>query len=338
MRPNKETDKLRRIFTDIVNGFSATTHDKHGLIYIKHLNNADTAEIEAQNRCCFEDAVRKGLPTYEERDKEIKRQGAWSDEKDVRIRDLGRYLDNLETTKTQVFQSAEKANIQHHIDEKSNELAKLETEKAILIDLTAESYAKKKVNEFYIFTSLHRDASLKDKLFTPEEFDEVPGKELSELIAYYNSEIMMFDSESLKKVALSTYFSSFFTLCKDDPYSFYGVPIVQLTFYQVELFGYGLYFKNIMSDMKNKPVKEVMEDPEKLLDWINSTKNIESSVEKTKKFGHEGANVSVFGADKQQSEGVLSEDGEQTVNLHEEAKKRGGRLSMIDMMKLENLV
>ena len=80
------------------------------------------------------------------------------------------------------------------------------------------------------------------------ELENGIGRDFGTLINVYNQTSAKFDHTVIKKVALSPLFLNFFYLCDDSAVNFYGEPIVHLTFYQTEVFSYGLQFKNILSD------------------------------------------------------------------------------------------
>ena len=113
-----------------------------------------------------------------------------------------------------------------------------------------EGFAEKKINEQYIRLSTYRDEFLEENKFTRAKFDELENQELANLVGLYNAATAKFVGDSLKLTALSPLFLNFFYLCDDNAVNFYGKPVVELSFYQAELFGSGMRFKNILSDTK----------------------------------------------------------------------------------------
>jgi hypothetical protein len=186
-----------------------------------------------------------------------------------------------------------------------------------------------------MFNSLFRDKDLKDRYFSEQEFDELENKEISEVLEIYNNINKNFIENNLKKIALSAYYLSLFNLCDENAYNLYGKPIMYLTFYQMEVFGYARYFKNALSEAKHKPSDEYYEDPDKLIEWLESSKNVEevlSKNENNQKKTEGAIATSIVGA-KKEDLAKIGKD-ENGISLHKEAQKKGGTLSMEDLMKM----
>jgi hypothetical protein len=146
---------------------------------------------------------------------------------------------------------------------------------------------------------LRKDKKLKKQLFTEEEFDSLSPEDLNGLVISYNNSSKFFNSLNLKRIALSTFFLNYFYLCDDNPQIFYGKPVVELSYHQVELFGYARHFKNALQEMKGKPPEEYYDNPEKLEEWINSGKNADKIMEKAKQQDKEHGASSIVGATKE---------------------------------------
>ena len=81
---------------------------------------------------------------------------------------------------------------------------------------------------------------------------------------------------------------------------------------------------------------ENYDDPEKLIDWLESSINVEEVLNKSKNKNNEGAvGTSIVGAKKEDLAKIGAD--EQNVSLHKEAEKMGGTLSMTDLMKLHGI-
>ena len=135
---------------------------------------------------------------------------------------------------------------------------------------------------------------------------------------------------------MSSFFLNNFYLCEDNPQIYYGKPVVELTYNQSELFSYGRYFKYILSEMKNKPHPDVMDDPDKLIELYNVGKNADKIKESM-----ENADAStVVGATNEDLERMglkaPTDEPQQGISLAAEAAKKGGKLSMEDLMKLHS--
>jgi hypothetical protein len=224
------------------------------------------------------------------------------------------------------------------INEENIKLFGLISERKELLGFTVEDYANKKINEYFMFNSLFKDKDLKYKFFSEEEFDELENKDLSEILEIYNNINKNYIDKNLKKIALSSYYLSLFNLSDDNPYYMYGKPIIYLTFYQMEIFGYARYFKNALSQAKHSPPDEYYEDPDQLIEWLESSKNVEEVLNKNESNQKktEGAiATSIVGANKEDLAKIGKD--ENRVSLHKEAQKKGGTLNMEDLMKMHGL-
>ena len=140
----------------------------------------------------------------------------------------------------------------------------------------------------------------------------------------------------MKRIALSNFFLNNYHLCKDNPFIFFGKPIVDLTYHQADLFAYGRYYKHILSEMKSPPSAEVMQDPDKLLELYE----IEQT-QKDRDGGKEmtGTASTVVGATKEDLDalGMTKEADPGAIDLNEEMRKKGGDLSMEELIKLHGV-
>jgi len=146
-----------------------------------------------------------------------------------------------------------------------------------------------------------------------------------------------FIAENLKRMALADFFTNIFYLCEDNIYNFYGKPIVKLTFYQIELFSFGRYFKSIMQNSEEEVPEHIAEDPEKLIEWAESSKNVKEILEKSSTEGKDGAASSIVGATAEDLQKAGIDKNDDVIDLSQKAKEKGGKLTMQDMMKLHGV-
>ena len=160
---------------------------------------------------------------------------------------------------------------------------------------------------------------------------------MKRLINFYNKSTDKFLSDNLKKISLSGFFTNLFYLCEDNAHVFFGKPLVELTFYQIELFGYGRYYKNLLQNAENPVPEGIKGDPDKIVEWFDSAKSAKETLEKSKNAGVDGSATSLVGATKQDLERLGLDNPSETVNLAKKAAEKGGRLTMEDMMKLHGV-
>ena len=329
-----DKNKLRLLFIDILKGYSLSYY-KSNKLYFKHNTSFDSGEIDHLKQEFIEKAKRNGLPTEDQKEEYLISENIWSKQSNEKIKKLKSDISSLRQTKSKLFKSEDINEFNRQIDQKKLELMTLTVERKDLLGFTVEDYANKKINEYYMFNSLFKDKNLKDRYFSEQEFDELENKDISEILTIYNDINKNFVETNLKKIALSSYYLSLFNLCDENAYNLYGKPIIYLTFYQMEVFGYARYFKNALSEAKHKPSDEYYEDPDKLIEWLESSKNVEevlSKNENNQKKTEGAIATSIVGA-KKEDLAKIGKD-ENGISLHKEAQKKGGTLSMEDLMKM----
>ena len=326
---------LRRAFMDILKGYTKTYHEDFGEFYIKHLDIFDSEEIDEKDEEYKRHAESKGLPSTEDKLKQLKEEGSWGDSDERKISDLKLTVKNLQRTKAKFTLKADIESIQAQIDSTKKQLDEKTAEKAQIIGYTSDIYASKKINEYYVFSTTYKDKKLKKSLFSPEDFDELSEQDIIKFISIFNHNSQKINEINIKRIALSGFFLNNFYLCKDNPKIYYGKPVVKLTYNQSELFSYGRYFKHILSEMKNKPSEETMDDPDKLIELYNIGQNSQ----KMKQSAENSDASTVVGATKEDLErmGISSPSEDKGISLSQEASKKGGKLSMDDLIKLHGM-
>ena len=323
---------LKVTFSEILRGYSLVQSEYFNIVRIKHFTNFDSAELDIKNREFYNKALNEGLPSRKQRIDDLLEQKIWTEEKNKEILNVKSHIAGLENTKKQVF-------LQVHLDQANKELKtqktrliELEHEKEELIGFTAEAYASRRINEHYIYNALKNEKG--DYLFTKEEYDDLEEKKIMSLIALYNKAVGNFHSHILKHISVSGFFTNIFYLCEDNAHVFFGKPLVNLSFYQLELFGYGRYYKSMIQNSEKKPPDHISEDPEKLVEWFESTKSAAETLEKSEaKAGEHGA-TSLVGATKDDLKRLGLDNPNETISLAKKAAEKGGKLTMDDMMKL----
>ena len=330
-----ERENLKIVFSEALRGYTLADSPSYKKISIKHFNNFDSAALDIKNKIFYDKAVEDGLPSRKERIDYLIKENVWTEEKNKKILQTKTTLAGLQKTKEKVFLQAHIDQANREIKENTVKLAEQEAEKERLIGFTAEAYASRKINEHYMYNALLRENG--EKLFSEEEFEELEEAKMVELIGLYNKSTTKFKSHSLKKISVSGFFTNLFYLCDDNPLVFFGKAVVELTFYQVELFGYGRYYKNMIQNSENKPPDEISQNPDKLVEWFESSKSARETIDKSKNSEKEGSAVSLVGATKQDLKRLGLDNPNETINLAKKAAEKGGRLTMEELAKLHGM-
>jgi hypothetical protein len=324
---------LRKLYKDIVLGYSYIASEN---IYIKHPFETDLGSIEDLYIQHFNEAKIRGLPDEKSKIDELYKAELWTEEKEKKIFSNKRQIDNLRDTLKKIVIKSQVTTITNQIkglEKESNEILK---EREELLGTTAEKYANKRSNEMIIYRSIYKDIDLKNNLFNQEDFDDLDIKQLSKYIVIYNAVIDYFNQKNIKKIAALPFFLNNLFLTESDIYVFYGKPIVQLSTFQLEIFSYGLMYKNVLSKGAS-PSEEYYDDLDKLIDWYELNKNIGSASE-VKHRAKEKDGATYVGASKDEIKRINNfDEKDEIIDLTKEAEKAGGELSMKDIIKLHGL-
>lgn len=329
---------LKAVFVDVNKGYTKlkTNILADGFAYIKHLTLFDNVKTDKLYDECLQKAKDNNLPTEKEQVEYLKKEELWTHKEDKKLQELTSYTGNLKSTKSKLFLKSQIEPINKEIRQNQIKIQSLQTQKDQLMGFTAEKYAAKRANEIYIKHALYRDAEFESKSITDDQFNEMSDDVLSALTSDYNKFTEHLTIENLKKISLMSFFCNYFYLCDDNPYTFYGKPVVDLTFYQAELFAYGRYFKNLASNAKALPPEEIRDDPDKMIEFYEMRSNADEVMDKLEqKSGDKSGATSLVGATKEDLEALgYKKGGGKTLDLMDVASEKGGQLSMDDFIDL----
>ena len=320
----------RRIYTEIVDGCS-TSFIGPKRIFIKHQSVSDVVDYEIIYDKYYSYATERGLLNEEELLEDLNKNGIWTEEDESKIQNQQFFLDNLTKSKNSLFlQSAiDKANEQEAEAQKN--LAEIKSKKDALLQNSVENYAQNRANDYFVSRSFFKDVGQKEHLYTEEEFEFLDISEIKKVIDCYNNFSDKFSESSIQKLVLQDFFKIYYSF-SEQSMDFFGKPVVSLTNFQLNLILYTRVFKNIFDHHEDIP-DQITKDPKLLLDFASSSESRERAKERIAKAGDGGAGV--MGATKQDLDklGVDRPEASAT-NLHEAAKKKGGSLSMKDLMDM----
>ena len=263
--------ELEKICSDIFQGYT-----KYPDFYIKHFNFFDQSKIDVSYKYYYNQAIENGIPTEQQQLEFIlKDPKFWSQEKE----------DNIEICRKQIrmfSNQVQKAHIISHqkiaenaLKEEENKLNKLLKERKELIGHTAEDHASYHVNNVYVISSIFKDVAFKKPYIDEKEYEYLEDEKLIELTSFHLKHGQKFSQENIKLIVICPFFRNIFSICESNPYSFYGKPVVELTFFQNDLFSWGKTFSSIFSSERGQNIpKEILFNPEEILKWYNRTNNL----------------------------------------------------------------
>ena len=326
-----ETTKRRKIFRDIVRGYSTTLFDEE-FVYVKHLTPHDQVELEEIEEKYYSMALKRGVPTEAEMLTFLKAEGQWKDEDEKIIAEKTLYLENLRKTLTKLVLKKDIDRQKSIIEKENNILIQKQNQKTQLIGNTCEKYAKERMNDFYIIRSFFKDKNMKQEYFPQDQFDELENHDIKKIIHIYNDIFNGFNEESIQYTILEDFYGPYLNFAEDSM-QFYGKPFCELTYNQIRLIVFTRVIKNIFDTNENIP-ENIKKDPVKLLEFGSSSKE---EREKAKDKLTQGDGGTIIGAKQEDYERLGIQKNKGSVSLHEEAKKKGGSLNMEDLMKLHGV-
>tara|TARA_B110000305_G_C19427849_1_gene634602 strand:+ start:45 stop:1025 length:981 start_codon:yes stop_codon:yes gene_type:complete len=322
--------EYRGLFKEIVDGFSAyyVGEEKR---YIKHQSNSDLVEFDQVYQMHFDRAKSRGLPSEQEILEELEKEEIWNKSDQAEIDAQLFYVKSLHKNKKNIYLSSAIKTINNQIAEAELKLKELTEQKSSLISNSCDGYALNRANDFYMFNSFYKTKDLDEPLYTQEEFENTNTKEVTNLVRTYNSFHDKFSEKNIQNLAVQDFYKIYYSF-SESTMDFFGVPVVKLNNFQLNLLIYTRIFKNIFEMNDDLPDK-IKKDPEALLDYANSSKARE---EVKSKMSGSSAGSTIVGATKEDLED-LGMDLSSGKSLESEARKKGGELSMKDLMDLNGV-
>ena len=325
-----KSDSLRKAFRDIKKGFSKINVLGNSF-YLKHISFDDQVDIDEVYGKYLKQAKERGVPTHEETLERLLEEGEWSKKQENRIKQQEDFIQGLKNTKKVQYLKKEIKRLNSDIEKGEEKLNQLKNERAALFSRTAESYAEERVNDFYILKCLYKNESLNEVAYSQEQFDDIDSEDLFEIIKEYNEVYSDINDDSIQHIVLQDFYNLFMPFA-EHAHEFYGKPICDLTYNQLKLLIYSRYFRNIFNNNDKMP-DHIKKDPYKIVDYVNANENARKIMDK--KGDGEGSAQTLVGATDEDMEYIgFKAKGEKTTSLADEAKKKGGSLSMEDMMNL----
>jgi hypothetical protein len=324
----KEELNLRKLYGDIIVGFTKAKFNEK-VVYIRHFSPIEQGEIDGEYIFLYDNALANGLRPEKDVLESLMNKGLWNEDNEKFIEKQGSYLDNLKKTKANLMYESQIEDINKRIADVEKKLNEKKNERASLLGMTIEKYCDRKMSEIYILKSMYEDNSFSVPIFSDEVFDQLDDSELDTAMIAYSTHMEGFRDKNFKKIALAPFFQSHFDLCDDNIFNFYGKPIVSLSYFQAEIARYGKFFKYILSG-EQKPSSDLLEDPDKLIEWYNMTRN----AEKHMRAHQNNSSVAFIGAGEKDMKNIAGDSGE-VVSFQKIAAQEGKtKLNKKDIMAL----
>jgi len=318
----------RKLYGEIILGHSFFEETHFGPLYIKHLNNLDLSHIENLHEVYLQEAKSRGVFTHEEKIKYLIENGQWSEGEENKIKELKSLLSQYETNKSNEILKSKRDIWVTQLEQLSKDIKDLELKKHAILGETAESLAYRKSNLLHIKEAFYKDSNLKKRLFSKKEFNELSSDDIEKLYEIFTSYLNGFNQENIKKISLSSFFMNMFNLT-ESVYEFYGKAVIYLSFYQIDLVSWGKYFRQVLGEMKTKLPVDILNNPDKIIEYVELNKNYEKAFPDKKDAG---GSMAIPGA-KKEDLAILGLKAEGNKKFDEVLSKKG-RLEADDIFNM----
>jgi hypothetical protein len=211
---------------DIFNGYSSLVFDGEYL-FLKHFCLRDQYNISKVYVEYLEIAKKRGLELESATYQKLIDAKEWTEDDELQIMQLKKYVSNLKTTKSKLLLPSEKENHQKLIDEEEKKLNNLINKKNELLGVTAENFANKMANEEFLRLLIFKDRNLKKVKFSRNDFGELRNEQVIELTNKYADISKALNDDAIQDIILQDFFNVYFSYCENAK-DFFGKPINKL--------------------------------------------------------------------------------------------------------------
>lgn len=257
-------EDCRKVYRDIVAGYSVI---KQPRCYLKHLRDIDLGAVDNKSELILDEVKANKIQSEKDVLIALDKRGIWTKKDEENYFELIKSIKDLEQEKRKIKSREQAEQLVQIINQRKDELYKIEGERASHLSISAEYFVKKRSQEELIKISFFKDEELKQPLFSLDEFNDL---EYGELVPFFSAFAELAETvgeNNLKKISVCPSILNAFSLSGDDPTKFYGKSIVNLTLYQLELFNMLKTNKMILEQGHNPP--DDYSDLDKIVDFFD---------------------------------------------------------------------
>jgi len=329
---NNEESFFISLYSDIINGFSKIKWKSH-FIYIKHHSINEMNDIHKYLEEYKNKYKKKGFLSEEELIKDAIRRKDWSEKDELFIKSQEQRIESLTQAANKISVPSHRERQFEFISKVKNEIKEKKTQRMFLTQTSLENISYSKANSKFIESIIFLDENFTSKLCDSDDIDEI---EYDLIVKHQMDLYSKFSDDNISKLVLCDFFAPYMEFTKNCQ-DFFDKPVIRLTIFQSKLLSYSNMFSRIFENTSDIP-NFIRKDPEAIIEFVKSKREADSSPSGKKPIrrSHKTADASartVFGANQDDLNKMADKD-EKTVNLHEEIKKRGGKLNMQQMMEL----
>jgi len=264
-----ELDDIQRLYVKVCDGFNDIVIDGKNCFFKHHTHN-DRFLLREKYKQGISVAKSNGISTADEYLDFYIEKGWWSKDNEDQIRTLTSFIESLKKSREQLVLPSQKDQISKTIDEEQNKLYAILSEKKSIIPITAEEYADKYYNRFYLYYSLFNDAECKTPLALKDDyFLEIDDDLYNDIWGQILNLINFIKLENIKYVAASGFFQNLLVLIGSEMSitNFYGKPVTKLTVNQIDLFSYASSYRRSINNATEQIPEYILNDPLSLIEW-----------------------------------------------------------------------
>lgn len=242
-------------------------------VFFKHPTVESYAELDQ----VYEEYLEKTkgrVPNREEREKELKETGEWTQKDEDEISHILAQLDNSRKSLEQAVPQIQGL-IEKQIEQLQEKLLKHQSRKALAFGKTAEYFANRYSNEYFIYNSSFKDKEMKELLLTEDEVDELSEADITNLLNSYNKALDKFSDKGLKDLAISPIISQYSSLEKN----FFEAALLELTFFQLRLIILSQNYRSMLEHTPPGVDEDIIKDYDKLEEWHSSSEQNKDRME-----------------------------------------------------------
>lgn len=314
------------LISEIFQGYTELSYMGHS-VFLRHINIHDQNRLSNLVEHFTEEIIARGVSSEKDRLSQLKKDGDWTDDDELKIAEIENYVKNLIQSKKKYALPSQQKEAQKIINEETAKLNSLRGKKRELIGQTAEDFASRKANEEFLRHLIYCDESLKELRFSDEEFGAISEEGISSIYNGYQKMMVRFSDENIQKAVLCDFFNMYLPFC-EKPWDFFGSPLVKMSVFQQKVLVYGRMFLNIFQNVEKIP-DHIRKDPKALLDFADSSRNKDKA--KSKNSDKEGSTSFVVGT-REDAE-YIAGDGVEVGDLAEELKANGGFMDQSTLLK-----
>lgn len=262
-------EDCRKVYRDIVAGYSIIKEPK---CYLKHLRDIDLGAVNNKSDLILDELKSKNIQPEKDVLIALDKRGIWTKKDEENYFELIKSIKDLEGEKRKIKSREQAEQLIKIINERKDELQKIEIERTGHLSISAEYFTRKRSQEELIKISFYKDEELKYPLFNADEFNDL---EYGELVPFFSAFAELAETvgeSNLKKISVTPFLLNAFSLSNDDPTKFYGKSIVDLSLYQLELFTLAKTNKMILEQGHEPP--NDFSDIDKIVNWYSAEEAI----------------------------------------------------------------